>query len=391
MNVTKNVMAALLVAAISFPLMAETTPEPAADPILAADGSGSASGDEAGSDKLKFTADFGGRLMLDYAWFDDDRDDGGEVRRGRLYAKGKIGDNWDYKIQFEFSGDSPELRDGYLRYKGLGPGTLWLGNYKQPTSLEVLGSSKYTTFMEAGLATAQAEGRRMGVGYQLHGDHYVAMASLFGDEANGEAEGTGIVGRGVWIPINTGNHVVHLGGSISRQEPQNGVARIRVRPESHVTDDRILDTGTITGVDNVLRPGIESAVVWDRFSAQAEWVQGDLSRSGGNPDLTFDGWYAYGSFFLTPDRRNYVGKEGVFDKVKPTGKGGAWEVALRYSTLDLTDQDVLGGSGDAVTVGLNWYPNEYLRFMANYTAVDTDEVAGNDDPNVIQVRMQIAF
>ncbi len=387
----KTLLTATMFAAISLPLLADTTPASAPDPTTPSESEDAPSDGADEKEKPKFTVDFGGRLQLDYAWFDDDRDDGGEVRRGRLYAKGKVGEDWDYKIQFEFSGSEPELRDGYLRYKGFGPGTLWLGNYKQPTSLEVLGSSKHTTFLEAGLATAQAEGRRMGIGYQVHGSNYVAMASLYGDEANGAVEGNGIAGRGVWIPLNTGDRVVHLGGSISRSEPQDGAARIRVRPESHVTDDRILDTGTITDVDSVLRTGIEGALVFDRFSAQAEWVQGDLSRSGGNPDLTFDGWYAYGSFFLTPDKRNYVGKDGTFDKVKPTRKSGAWEVALRYSALDLNDADIAGGSADAITFGLNWYPNDYLRFMANYVAVDSDEVAGNDDPNVIQVRMQIAF
>ena len=63
----------------------------------------------------------------------------------------------------------------------------------------------------------------------------------------------------------------------------------------------------------------------------------------------------------------------------------------RFSHLDLTDRDIAGGSGDAWTVGLNWYPNDYLRFMANYAMVDTDEVAGNDDPNVVSIRAQFSF
>jgi phosphate-selective porin OprO and OprP len=374
----KNITIALLTAALSFSVLAETAPE--------------ASPAEPKSDeKPKLTAKLGGRLQLDYAWFDDERDDGGEMRRGRLEVKGAIGEDWDYKIQYEFAGDQPELRDGYLDYKGLGPGKLRVGNYKQPSSMEVLSSSNNLVFLEAGLVTAAAEGRRMGVAYQVSGPRYVAMASIYGDEPNAAVEGTGVIARGVWLPIDTGERVVHVGGSVSKSRADDGIVRIRVRPDSHVTDDRILDTGVIRNVDSGIRAGLEGAVKLDRFSAQAEYVRSDLSRSAGSPDLTFDGWYAYASYFLTPDNRAYESKEGHFGKVSPKRKGGAWEVALRYATVDLTDQDVLGGSANAWTAALNWYPNDYLRFMANFSKVDSDEVAGNDDPNVFHVRMQIAF
>lgn len=375
----RHLLIALLAGALTLSLFAETTSETKPDAA------------EREADKPKITAKLGGRLQLDYAWFDDERDDGGELRRGRLEVSGGIGDDWDYKVQFEFAGDEPELRDGYLRYKGLGPGTLLAGNYKQPSSMELLASSNNITFLETGLPTAFAEGRRMGVAYQLSAPKYVAMASIYGDEPNGAVEGTGAVGRGVWIPVNSGGKVAHLGGSISRSEPEDGTVRFRIRPESHVTDDRILDTGTISNVDSVLRAGLEAAVALDRFSAQAEYIRSDLSRSQGAPDLTFDGWYAYVSVFLTPDRRSYSAKDGFFGKVSPNGRGGAWEVALRYSTADATDEDVLGGSADAWTAALNWYPNDYIRFMLNYSMADSDEVAGDDDPNVLQVRMQIAF
>jgi phosphate-selective porin OprO/OprP len=388
----RNLLAAFLcpVLSLSLPLIAESAPPQQADETSAVEASDSIEEVEK-KDEPAFTWNLGGRLQLDYAWFDDERDDGGEMRRGRLEVKGKAGEDWGYKIQFEFAGDEPEIRDGFLRYKGLGSGSLIFGNYKQPSSLEALTSSKHTTFLEGGLVTDLAEGRRMGVGYSYEARNVVLMASLYGDEANGAVEGNGVIGRGVWIPMNTGDEVVHLGGSVSRSEPQTGEVRIRVRPDSHVTDERILDTGTIGNVDSVLRTGVEGAVVLNRFSAQAEYVQSDYSRSAGDPDLTFDGWYAYGSWFLTPDRRNYDGREAAFDKVSPTLKGGAWEVALRFQTMELSDQDITGGSADAWTVALNWYPNAYLRFMANYSMVDTDDVAGNDDPNVFQVRAQISF
>ena len=51
---------------------------------------------------------------------------------------------------------------------------------------------------------------------------------------------------------------------------------------------------------------------------------------------------------------------------------GAWEVAARYSSLDLNDGGVRGGVQNAVTLGLNWdlYPN--TRNMWNYVYNDVD-------------------
>ena len=67
------------------------------------------------------TVDIGGRLQLDYTFFDNDKfefEDGGEMRRGRVFFKGRLAEDWDYKVQYEFAEDEPQLKDGYVRYSG---------------------------------------------------------------------------------------------------------------------------------------------------------------------------------------------------------------------------------------------------------------------------------
>ena len=39
---------------------------------------------------------------------------------------------------------------------------------------------------------------------------------------------------------------------------------------------------------------------------------------------------------------------------------------LRWSYADFSDQDVLGGVGEALTVGFNWYWNSNARMQFNY-------------------------
>jgi len=128
-------------------------------------------------------------------------------------------------------------------------------------------------------------------------------------------------------------------------------------------------------------------------------VRADVERETGD-DPVFDGYYIYGSYFLTGDSRNYKADKGLFDIIQPAhpfrlqGDGwGAWELATRYSVLDLNDADVNGGEERNVTLGLNWYPNSFVRLMANYVHVlDIDGgVHDNEDLDLFQVRAQVAY
>ena len=56
------------------------------------------------------------------------------------------------------------------------------------------------------------------------------------------------------------------------------------------------------------------------------------------------------------------------------------------------------GEQDTWTVGLNWHPNPYIRFMANYANTDADinandagSTIGNEDVDIFQLRAQIDF
>ena len=131
------------------------------------------------------------------------------------------------------------------------------------------------------------------------------------------------------------------------------------------------------------------------FRQQAEYISTSVNRNGLN-DVDFDGWYVETGYFLTGESRQY--KNGKFTRPKPFSNigedgTGAWQLALRYSTIDLNDGMIDGGETDAMTVGLNWYPTPTLRFTANY--VDVLEIDGGpfdrQEPRILQVRSQWAF
>ena len=358
-----------------------------------------------------FKFQVGGRVMVDAAYYDEDKTDlgsGAEIRRARLFAAGTVYDDWFYKAQVDFAGNAVSLKDFYMGYQGFDLVKVTIGNQKEPFSLEELTSSKYITFMERGLPNAFSPSRNTGISLSTNADKWGLHAGYFYDgvknDNSPERDGWGATGRVHFAPLSGDGSVVHLGGSASyRGGGGSDVIRYRERPESHVTSTRLVDTGDVSGYDNQTLLGAEAAAVFGPFSLQGEYMQTDVDTSGGGSDPKFNGWYAFGSWFLTGEHRPYKGSNGTFGRVKPksiVGQGGhgAWELAARYSSLDLDDSGVNGGKQDDYTLGVNWYATPNIRFMANYIHVKTtptSEVkypdAGDEKDNIFQMRAQVDF
>ena len=230
---------------------------------------------------------------------------------------------------------------------------------------------------------------------------WTASVGFFGDavdtsSSDGNDDGWGAAGRATFAPVNEKTRVIHLGAAADyRGTGDNESLRFKQQPETHVASVNIVDTGAIYGADNYLKLGAELAAVEGPFSAQAEYVWTTVERESGS-DLDFDGWYIQAAYFLTGESRRY--KKGKFAGVLPNsvvGRNGigAWQLAARYSAIDLTDSDIKGGEAESFTVGINWYPTSTLRFSANYiTVLDVDGGAHDgEEPSLAQVRGQWAF
>jgi phosphate-selective porin OprO/OprP len=167
-----------------------------------------------------------------------------------------------------------------------------------------------------------------------------------------------------------------------------------------VIGETLVDTGAITGVDSYTTAALEAIYRIGGFTLMSEYNVTDVSRTGG-AEPSFDGGYVSLGWFLTGEARDYNHKRGTVSKLKPAapfamgGAAGAWEIAARYNTLDLTDETVAGGEMDSVTLGVNWYPNQWTRLMLNYVRNDLDDtgpIAFRDtDPEYLMVRAQADF
>ena len=355
----------------------------------------------------QYSFELGGRLMLDAAFYDQDRNalgDGTEIRRARIDLEGRVFSDWGYEFGIDFADGDADIKDAYVSYDAWWPVKFQIGQFKEPFSLEEQTSSKYITFMERALPNEFAPGRSIGAGARTYGDMWTAAAGIFGeafdDDADDEGdEGWGVTGRLTFAPLHSETRVIHLGAAASFRKPDDEKeVKFNQRPESHLTDVKYVDTGKIDNTDYVTKYGLEAAGVLGPFSLQGEYIYTDLSREAGAQDVSFDGWYVQGSWFATGETRAYKSKKGTFGRIKPRARHGALELAARYSVIDLNDGPIEGGKEENLTLGLNWYINPNIRLMANYIFVDNDEnadadgdVPGDDDPRIFQTRFQIDF
>jgi phosphate-selective porin OprO/OprP len=73
------------------------------------------------------------------------------------------------------------------------------------------------------------------------------------------------------------------------------------------------------------------------------------------------------------------------------GGYGAWELAARYSTLDLNDAGVSGGEMDVYSLGVNWWLTSASQFSLNYRYVDLDRFGLNGQSSGVNVRLLLVL
>jgi phosphate-selective porin OprO/OprP len=377
-----------------------------------------------GKHKIKL----GGRVQVDFASINADdtlkeaypdlQGNGWEFRTVRLDVEGTLWRYFQFKAQYDFAGQDVDFKDVWVGMKSIPYiNYIRVGHMKEPFSLNELTSSNYITFMERALPNVFAPSRNTGIA--AHNSHLNDRIWWgFGGFKLTDDSGDAFTNRSDWnitarmtgLPWVDEDKLLHLGLSYTHQfrSGADNPIQYRQRPESHITDERLVDTGSmpVDGVD-IINP--ELAFVYGPFSLQGEyffsWVnaaEGEIIDDGDPfPDsrLDFQGAYAFISYFLTGESRPY--KNGRFQRVRPFRNfsfkepgWGAFETAFRWSFVDLDDESIDGGKENNFTVGLTWYPNPNFRWMFNYVRADVDQHADMDDDgwaNIFETRFQAAF
>jgi phosphate-selective porin OprO/OprP len=236
------------------------------------------------------------------------------------------------------------------------------------------------------------------VGVRSNDDRYWAGVYATGPQSgatHGTGEQFGAFGRATYQVLQTPEYSLHIGGDVGGLLKPPDVAGIRTitlsdRPEDRVDPTSILSTGALGTAANPVTGaavyGAELAGGYNSLFAQAEYYHIDIDRAG-LPSNGFDGAYVEGSWTITGEQRKYIPATGAYSSIVPDHPfrpwdqnygTGAFEVAARYSTIDLNDNflsgvapkpgtnPVGGGRQNVYQVGLNWYPNANMRFMLDY-------------------------
>lgn len=283
-------------------------------------------------------------------------------------------------------------------------------------------ADKGMTFMERSLPNAFLNARAPGVMMSAGRDNWSSALMLFGEQisntnSNVSDEGGGASMRFTWAPFIAPGANLHFGVASSLRIPsQNNTSlntspisyteavRFRAKPESNISEIRLVDTGNIADVDKTQLWGIEFAGSLGAAGFNAEFINTQIQRKNSRDNLEFSGWYAQATWAITGEQRLYKGDKGLYDAVKPASDSSAWGVALRFSEIDLTDgplqlrnavftPEINGGDQRNATLALNWYINSYLRSSINYVKVLEIEGGSYADKNLdaLQMRLQLAF
>ena len=400
--------------------------------------------------------------------------DGATIRRARLGVEGTFFKDFDYKFEYDFTRASSfnlpnnsagtstgstsvaaGVTDAYIAWNISKPFSIKVGQFKEPFSMEEATSNRFLTFIERNQVvnsfSDNPNSYKVGLGVNYVQDQYGIMAAVMtenvgaswannstnsnvnGNRSNGSGDTSwDITARAFGRPwLEDKEHFLHVGASGSYRNVNNnylangtfnnGGMTFTATPNGNVDRTNILNTGNLSNatgsriVDHFTRGGVETALVYGPFSAQAEYMRTDIYGKG-YKDTSFDGYYAYASYFLTGESRNYKAKTGAWDRIKPgknfnlsSGGLGAWEIAAGYDYLNLNGSTTANGAAGVVNGGrastaklaVNWYINSHVRVMANYIHVldiSTNTMGAvaarspsfnNTNPDIFELRTQV--
>jgi len=388
-----------------------------------------------------FDKDFGYSFIYDFGGANGDETYQGYAAANSGSTKNASGNNITPYTASTGAGTGPHIYNAWVSYRGfLDPFTLKIGLMSTPANLGDTTQSDDLLFNERPSPSQLSRGLdgddgRESAGFIGNGSFWNASLFLTGDTYGKAAliapattyggSQEAVVGRLAFLPWQdpASNFNIHLGGNfgyvIHPQESTStanpGVTTYGIsfsdRPELRVDNVTFLNTGTLNAT-SAYTAGLEAAASYGPFLIQGENFWYGIERNNpaaGVTDPSFSGWYVEGSWVLTGEVHRYNIANASFVRPSPdaqfdpsAGDWGAWEIAGRYSSsnldFDLTSKTVadrvFGGAQNIASVGLNFYPNDILRFVLDWQSVKLKNIGAlNDNGNysTINFRTQISF
>lgn len=403
-----------------------------------------------------------------------DAQDGAGFRRARLAVFGKVAEFTNYQLEVDFAtAGRPSFFDNFVEQENI-PffGEVRAGQYVQPFSVDAVSGFRHLPFLERSLPFLSfVPFRRVGImasngtdddrtrwaysvfrtgGFNnspLGDDRY---AVDFGDIGGYSFSGriTHLLqyddcdgGENFW-QVGGGYNYSRLGANdaIGSGTPGNSGSprpfyQARTTPEFFLgTPENDARFGSaVNGTPNFVSTGRYEATsfnlwgletIYQRgpFSFQAEWMATQVNSVAGA--VLYHGAYAEVMYRLTGEHRVYDKQIGALKNPLPHNdffsltrerRGiygwGAWEVAARWSFVDLRNPAKLDGhyydsaantftttakSGNGIlndlTFGVNWYLNQHTKAQFNWIhAILDNDLKGRSSADLFVTRIQVDF
>jgi phosphate-selective porin OprO/OprP len=283
-----------------------------------------------------------------------------------------------------------------------------------PFGLERLQSATAILFIERTLASTLAPIRDVGV--QLHGELGGGVAAYAVGVFNGAAldgasadtdlnDGKDVAGRLFLQPFKKSKTKTLAGlgfGIAASTGKQEGVLLPVLRSPGQLVIFNYVAGVSADGTRTRFTPQASYGI--GPFRLIGEYVRSsqDVRKEAATTRVAHDAWEATAAFVLT---RETPTPAGVTPK-SPFAKGkgwGAFELAARYSELDVDDAVFARGLADparsasrarALGFGLNWYLTKNVKYVANYerTSFEGGRTGGDrETENAVFFRAQLAF
>lgn len=360
-------------------------------------------------------------LALDRQWLDQDDDsraqfdDLGDFERGTIRAwrfgfAGTVNFDipWIYNVTFAWNpfdrGFDEELNEFQFLDYGLSiPAgknvTVSIGNIKEPINMEkTMSLLDLAAHERAAVSDAMLTTRNFGVVVSgTAANQRVSWAGgVFNDwvteGGSFDENSTQAVGRVTWLPFvpRDQSNLFHVGLGIRYSDTKEGL-QYSNRPETG-NAPRFVDTGFFDADSSTLynlEVGWRSGPYW----LLGEYIDNHVDAPDvGNPRFT--GYHISGTWALSGEVRPYRKPSGAFRGLPVAqnvnqGGWGAWELGLRFSSIDLTDGDITGGEMDVANAQIAWWATKNMLVSFNYRRTWTDRFDVDGEMDVAAMRVAL--
>ena len=334
---------------------------------------------------------------------------GMSLRRTRFAVKAQLDKNWYGELDTDWTSGTPELKDAFVAFTGVPGLEIKAGNFKENFSIQRNTTSRYLMFMERAMVTYLAPSRHLGINATWSNKWFWGSAGVFGPELSsseeqtymedgnkdyGYNEGLSYTGKVVFRPVNNETSSLHIGGAVSYREPKltstDGyfVGRYSSRNSTSINRKKYLDTDDVKGLDHELAWTVELAGHWKQLRYETAYIARGMyldQKVNPLPTQWAEGWYAQASWLLFGGSQNYDADGAKYTRTTSEHKWGNLEIAFRYEYADfntgklfsskVADTNIFGGSGEAYTVGLNYYPTKNVKIVLNWQYNNNDRYA----------------